>query len=116
MKNPRLRQQEESPAASWGSTKARVVNLFFSLIDYLFIYAYVVIVYIIGVSAEYILFLYVSWILRPEIEHWELVRTWFGHFQIGLALMTLLGIFVHGVLAIIKQMRRDVNMFWEEDK
>ena len=51
----------------------------------------------------------VEWILRADIDKFEVVRTWFERSKIGLAFLVMIGALVHALISTAQQIRWDIR-------
>lgn len=95
--------------------KKRIVNRYYRAVDYLSIYAYVMVVYGGALFADYLLFELMWLLLAEEVQKYELVKLAFDYARIGLALLFLLCALVHGMLSTYSQLKLDLELV-KEDK
>jgi len=88
----------------------RVKQRLFRALDYLSIFAFIVIVYGSAVLADYLLFLLLWALLDDEVRKYPVVARALDYARIGLALLFIFSAVVHGVISTYSQIRLDMKL------
>ena len=89
---------------------------FWRTLNYLSIYAFIIVVYSAFFFTEYLLLREVEKFLHEDVEKFPLVSIWFDNARIGLAFLIMIVAFTHTVIATVSQMRIDATISSEEEK
>ena len=90
--------------------KQEIVSRYFRALNYLSIYAFILVVYSGALATDYLLFLLVEWLLRDDVQRYSLVALWFDYARTGLALMLIVSAFVHGIISTYSQVKLDLML------
>ena len=83
---------------------------YFRALDYLSIYAFIIIVYGGALITDYSLFLLVAWLLREDVQKYPAVALWFDYARTGLALLLITLAVVHGIISTFNQIKLDLAL------
>lgn len=87
-----------------------MVMRLYSALNYLSIYAFIVIVYGTALIADYLLFLLMWWLLSNEVQKYPLISLACDYARIGQALLFIVSAFVHGLISTYTQSRLDLKL------
>ena len=90
--------------------KRRAKKRFYRALDQLIIYAFILVVYGGAVGVDYLMFLYLWWLLGEQVREYPFVALAMDYARIGLAVLFIIGAFVHGVISTISQVKLDLAL------
>jgi hypothetical protein len=88
-------------------TKRRLRQRFFRALNYLSLYAYIIVVWGGALLTDYLLLWLIAWLLREDIARYPIVALWFDYARISLAFLLIILAVVHGILSTISQIKMD---------
>lgn len=117
MSEKNVTKQKESSKLLFNKERLlyNVKDRFYRACNYFSIYAFIFIVYSGALLTDYLLFGFMQWLLRNDVQNYPIVETWFNYARIGLALLFIVAAVIHGVLSTYGQIRLDVELS-KEDK
>lgn len=98
------------------ATAKNVLYRFYRALDYLSIYAFILVVYGGALITDYLLFLLIWTLLKEDVEKYPIVAQGFDYARIGLALLFIAGAVIHGIISTISQIRLDYTLSQEGEK
>jgi hypothetical protein len=90
--------------------KKRIRERFWYTLNYLSIFAFVLIIYSFALLTDYLLLLLITWLLQDAVKQYSVVALWFDFAQIGLALLTILLAVTHSTLSVIAQLKIELTL------
>lgn len=103
----------ETPISQKEVTGRNVAYRFYRALDYLSIYAFVLVVYGGALITDYLLFFLMWALLKEEVEKYPIVAQGFDYARIGLALLFIAGALIHGIISTISQIKLDYALSQE---
>lgn len=88
----------------------RVRERFFRALDYLSLFAFILIVYGSAVICDYLLFYLMWFLLSDDVAKYPIVAQGFDYARIGLALLFITSAVVHGILSTVSQVQLDIKL------
>lgn len=88
----------------------RVVSRYYRALDYLSIYAFILVVYGGAVVTDYLLFLLLWALLGEEVKLYPIVTAAFHYARIGLALLFIATAIIHGFISTTSQIKLDLKL------
>jgi hypothetical protein len=89
---------------------------YFRALNYLSIYAFIIIVYGGALLTDYTLFFLISWLLKEDIQKYSIVALWFDFARIGLALLLIILAVTHGIISTYTQIKLDIQLSREGEQ
>lgn len=95
--------------------KQRLLDRFYRAVDYLSIYAFILVVYGGAVITDYLLFLLLWSLLNNDVNKYPMVASGLDYARIGLALLFIAGAVSHGVISTYSQIKTDITLAKESE-
>jgi hypothetical protein len=92
---------------------ARINRRFYRALEYLSIFAFILVVYGSAVLFDYVLFNLMWYLLRDDVNKYPIVAQGFDYARVGLALLFIASAVVHGILSTITQIQLDIKLAQE---
>jgi hypothetical protein len=92
------------------------INLrIFRALNYGSIFLFILVVYSSALLTDYILFSFITWLLKDDVQSYPIVALWFDYARIGIALMLIILAVVHAIISTYTQIKLDIKLSKEGD-
>ena len=94
---------------------AKMEERIYRTANYISIYLYIIIVYGGALLTDYLLFTFMDWLLRVDVERYPVVALGFDYAKVGLALLFIIAAVVHGLISTWGQVKLDLALMRESE-